>query len=203
MIPTMTLCKKLHLAVLFGLSAFAAGCGSGASLLSDPETYEGQYRVSCFLHQWVHDGALAGPAVMATAEFTLLKTGDNALSFKLTQHYFSSSDTTCSGKVLTTETSAGNRFDFNGQTLVNYHGSPTAAMRIRATYKPANSNISDSAPVVLGALAYPADYFTETRYRKYLLMLDGKDLYFGNEDKGKDTEGFPKLLEDGPGAVRY
>ena len=199
----MTFCKTLHWAVLIALGSLGSGCGSDTSSVKNPATYAGKYRVSCFLHQWVHDGVLTAPAAMATAEFTLIKTADNALSFKLTQHYFSSSDTTCSGKMLATETSEGNRFDFDGQTLVDYKGSHTAAMRIQAMYKPANSHITDSAPVVVDALAYPAGYFTETRYRKYLLMLAGNDLYFGNEDKSKDAQGYPQILEEGPGAVRY
>lgn len=186
------------------MAGLALGCVGGAAPASvrDPAQYVGRWKSGCFAHQWLRVGSLDGPAVMVRAEFIAAQAGDAAVELDLTQQYFDAGDLACSGRVRGIERSEV-RFDIDARpTTVDYQGQTLPAARMVAHYAPPQSRAA-GLPARIDGLAYPDGYFTHARARRYLLLVIGDGMYFGDEERERDAEGYPLFLEDEAGVVRF
>ena len=171
--------------------------------VSDPNRYVGHYQTGCFAHQWVRMDTLDGRPIMVRAEFTVATAGPDALALTLRQHYYRAGDLACAGPELGTEISAIRMAIDPRTTEVAYGSERLPAARIRVYYAPPSGpGQPNPDPQQLNGLAYPAEYFTAHRFKRYLLLMIGEGIYFGNEERALDSEGFPIYLEDEAAAYR-
>lgn len=138
---------------------------------------------------------------MVQADFSVAVAGERALQLVLTQRYFEPGDLSCDGKPLGREVSDVSMTINAKPTRVRYQGQMLPAARIEVHYAPPRGG--RAAAEQRDDLFCPAGYFSDHRVRRYLLLMMGDAMYFGNEEREKDAEGYPIHLEDEPGAVRY